>query len=87
MEVSIEHFDQFLSEVSLAVVADLVLEVFYEKLLFQYEFQNIKIMRRGRTQIALIVDVNKICQEQLKEILTFFELVFDPFGLKCILEL
>lgn len=34
MEVSIEHFDQFLSEVSLAVVADLVLEVFYEKLLF-----------------------------------------------------
>lgn len=33
VEVSVEHFYKFLGEVSLAVVADLVLEVFYEKLL------------------------------------------------------
>lgn len=34
VEISVEHFNKFLGEVSLAVVADLVFEVFYEKLLF-----------------------------------------------------
>ena len=34
VKVSIEDFDKLFSEVSLSIVADLILEVFYEKLLF-----------------------------------------------------